>query len=109
MAKNYQLIELDDVEKYTSKILNITNINKIDSDKLFFADADILTTKLRPYLGKSILNNFDDDTLGTTEWIPLKINDKKIIKEYKSKFNSNKEFNDLLMKLLEDYFTSDSE
>ena len=35
--------------------------------------------------------------------------DKKIIKAYKNRFNSNKEFNDLLMKLLEEYFTSDSE
>ena len=35
--------------------------------------------------------------------------DKKIIKAYKNRFNSDKEFNDLLMKLLEDYFTSDSE
>lgn len=35
--------------------------------------------------------------------------DKKIVKAYKNRFNSDKEFNDLLMKLLEDYFTSDSE
>lgn len=35
--------------------------------------------------------------------------DKKLIKAYKDRFNSDKEFNDLLNKLLEQYFTSCSE
>lgn len=35
--------------------------------------------------------------------------DKKIIKAYQNRFNSNKEFNELLIKLLEEYFTSNSE
>lgn len=35
--------------------------------------------------------------------------DRKIFKEYKDKFNSNKEFSLLVKKLLDDYFRSDSE
>lgn len=47
-------------------------VSGIGSDKLRFGNADVLTTKLRPYLGKTILNTFED-AIGTTEWIPLRI------------------------------------
>ena len=47
-------------------------VSEIGSDKLYFGDADLLTTKLRPYLGKTILNEFEG-AIGTTEWIPLRI------------------------------------
>ena len=76
------LVELENVGNHNGKIFDIKEVEEIGSDKLLFADADILTTKLRPYLGKTILNNFDEEAIGTTEWIPLKIDQTKIIKEY---------------------------
>ena len=76
------LVELENVSNHNGQIFDIKEVEEIGSDKLLFADADILTTKLRPYLGKTILNNFDEEAIGTTEWIPLKIDQTKIIKEY---------------------------
>lgn len=52
-------------------------VTAVGSDKLRFGNADILTTKLRPYLGKTILNTFDN-AIGTTEWIPLRIDKDRV-------------------------------
>ncbi|NLK66306.1 MAG: hypothetical protein GX282_02400 [Campylobacteraceae bacterium] len=78
----YLLIELENVGNNNGLVLDIQEVSEIGSDKLLFADADILTTKLRPYLGKSILNEFEKEAIGTTEWIPLKINQNLVLKEY---------------------------
>lgn len=54
-------------------VSGLSDVSDVRSDKLRFGNADILTTKLRPYLGKTILNEYDG-AIGTTEWIPLRIN-----------------------------------
>ena len=53
-------------------VSGVSEVSEVGSDKLRFGNADLLTTKLRPYLGKTILNEFDG-AIGTTEWIPLRI------------------------------------
>lgn len=73
LDSEYELIELEDVEQRTGNLLTSTPVTKIKSDKLLFGDADLLTTRLRPYLGKTILNDRSRPMAGTTEWIPLKV------------------------------------
>jgi restriction endonuclease S subunit len=69
-----ELIELDDVEKRSGVIISSSKVTRLQSAKLLFGSADILTTRLRPNLGKTILNDVHRVLAGTTEWIPLKLN-----------------------------------
>lgn len=69
----YELVELEDVEQRAGNILSSTKMTKIKSDKLLFGDADILTTRLRPNLGKTICNDKSRPLAGSTEWIPVKV------------------------------------
>jgi hypothetical protein len=70
------LVELEDVEKRTGVIQSMHPVEELASDKIIFGTADLLTTRLRPYLGKTILNIKERRLGGTTEWIPLKLNHK---------------------------------
>jgi type I restriction enzyme M protein len=70
----FTLVELEDVEQRTGIILDKHPVTEIQSDKLMFGRCDVLTTRLRPNLGKTILNNPDERLIGTTEWIPFKVN-----------------------------------
>ena len=68
------LIDFEQVEARTGNILDYENyVMEIGSDKLIFGSCDILTNKLRPYLGYTILNQKALLLIGTTEFIPLKI------------------------------------
>jgi type I restriction enzyme, S subunit len=73
LDSEYELIELEDVEARTGNIVTSTMVTNIKSDKLLFGDADVLTTRLRPYLGKTIVNDRSRQMAGTTEWIPIKV------------------------------------
>ncbi len=73
LDSEYELVELEDVEPRTGNVLASTMVTNIKSDKLLFGDADLLTTRLRPYLGKTIENDRSRPMAGTTEWIPLKV------------------------------------
>lgn len=64
-------IDLEHVGRW-GFVSGFSEVSDVGSDKLRFGDADLLTTKLRPYLGKTILNEWDG-AIGTTEWIPLRI------------------------------------
>lgn len=67
------LVELDDVESRTGRIVNEEAVDEIGSDKIVFGECDLLTTKLRPYLGYTILNDPSKDYIGTTELIPFQV------------------------------------
>ena len=83
LDKEYILIELEDIEQRTGKILNMDRIvTEIGSDKTYFGDADLITTKLRPYLGYTILNIPELELIGTTELLPFKVNKDKVYPEY---------------------------
>jgi type I restriction enzyme S subunit len=84
LGSPYILIDFDQVTPLYGRIHDFENIvTEIGSDKLVFGDCSILTNKLRPYLGYTILNPFIDNMIGTTEFIPLKIRDEKILlREY---------------------------
>jgi len=83
LDKEYVLIELEDIEQKTGKILNMQRVvTEIGSDKTYFGDADLITTKLRPYLGYTILNILDLEFIGTTELLPFKVNKDEVYPEY---------------------------
>ncbi len=79
LDKEYILIELEDIEAGTGKIINEDRVvNEIGSDKVCFENCDLLTSKMRPYLGYTILNDSDMNYIGTTELLPFKVNNKRI-------------------------------
>jgi hypothetical protein len=65
------LIDLEHVGRW-GVVSGHSEVSEIGSDKLRFGNADLLTTKLRPYLGKTLFNAFEG-AIGTTEWIPLRV------------------------------------
>lgn len=78
------LIDFEQVEARHGKIKDYDNwVSEIGSNKLVFGDCDLLTNKLRPYLGYTILNEPELNLIGTTEFLPFKVKDKeKVSKEY---------------------------
>lgn len=68
------IIELNDVESRTSIILQERIVSEAGSTKLDFDECDFVFAKLRPYLGKIVLNDPDKNYVGTTEWLPFKVN-----------------------------------
>jgi restriction endonuclease S subunit len=71
LAQPAELIDLENVGPWGA-ISETEEVSAIGSNRLAFGDSDVLTSKLRPYLGKTIHNIFPDG-IGTTEWVPLKV------------------------------------
>ncbi len=75
------IIELEDIEKNTFKLLNKNRKRTPKSSKNEFQKGDILFGKLRPYLKKTIL--IDEDGFCSTEIVPIssfnKINQKYLM------------------------------
>lgn len=72
------ILDLEDVEGRASLITSVTNsgeriVTEVGSQKLDFADCNMVFSRLEPYLGKIVLNNPEKHYIGTTEWIPLKL------------------------------------
>ena len=84
LEDDYILIELDDIEERTGRVINDNRIvNEIGSDKVCFEESDLITSKLRPYLGYTILNDFaEKNYIGTTELIPFKVNKDDVRPKY---------------------------
>jgi len=66
-----QLIDLENVGPWGA-VYDVSEVSSIGSNRLLFGDCDVLTSKLRPYLGKTIHNVFPEG-MGTTEWVPIKV------------------------------------
>ncbi|MDG6986043.1 MAG: hypothetical protein JRM73_04775 [Nitrososphaerota archaeon] len=69
------LIDLEDIEDRHGRIRKERSVSSIGSDKIVFGDCDILFSKLRPYLGKVVINDPKKDYIGTTELLPFKVRD----------------------------------
>jgi restriction endonuclease S subunit len=83
LDKEYILIELEDIESGSGRIINKERIvSEIGSDKTYFNECDLITTKLRPYLGYTILNKPELELIGTTELLPFKIKKELAYPEY---------------------------
>ena len=71
--KNMWILDLEDIEKDTSKLLSRYRIKdkKFNSTKKTFCKGNVLYSKLRPYLNKVMVA--DEDGICTSEIIPLQI------------------------------------
>lgn len=78
LKDDVELIELEDVEQRTGVVLATRTTDEVNSAKLVFGSADILTTGLRPNLGKTFLNDSAKRLAGSTEWIPIKLNQDRL-------------------------------
>ena len=76
------MIELEDIEPFTARIIKEKIVTEIQSDKVVFGNSDILVSKLRPYLGKVVVNDKSKPYIGTTELVPLRIIDKNVQVEF---------------------------
>ena len=65
-----KLIDLDSVYGRCNGLVegSINEVDEIGSDKVIFKGADIIISKLEPYLGKCVVNP-DPKAIGTTEWV----------------------------------------
>lgn len=72
LKKKMILINKEDVEPKTGVIINEDFVDKIESDKIVFGDADLLISKIDPFLGHVILNKKGKEFIGTTEFMSLK-------------------------------------
>lgn len=72
------LIDLENVESRTSRLLNPTEVEEVGSDRIEFGDADIAFAKLEPYLGKIIANRPDERWIGSPEWLLYNINKEEV-------------------------------
>jgi restriction endonuclease S subunit len=83
LDKEYILLDLKDLEAFTGKIANEEKlVTEIGSDKVVFNDADLIVTKIDPYLGYTFVNNKSKPFIGTTELLPFVITEEKAIQEY---------------------------
>lgn len=74
LDEEHILIELEDIESGTGRIINEDKVtNVIGSDKIAFGECDLLTSKIDPYLGYTILNNPSKEYIGTTELLPFRV------------------------------------
>lgn len=74
LDKEYILIELEDIKAGTGRIINEDKAtSEIGSDKVPFDECDLLTSKIDPYLGYTVLNDPSKDYIGTTELLPFKV------------------------------------
>ncbi len=74
LPEERKLLELEDVEGGTGRIINFRLVDEVGSDKVEFGSSDIVFSKLEPYLCKAILNDAAQEYIGSTEWVPLDVN-----------------------------------
>ena len=74
IPENAWMLELEDIEKDTSKLLKRLSFSErlSKSTKNYFKKGDVLYGKLRPYLNKVIIA--DQDGFCTTEIVPINPN-----------------------------------
>ncbi|WP_454149504.1 N-6 DNA methylase [Microbacterium lacticum] len=73
LTEERRLVDLELVEGRQGMItIEIPTVETIGSEKVSFDGADLIFSKLEPYLGKLIINP-DPADIGSTEWVGLKI------------------------------------
>jgi len=77
LNEKFLLLDKEDVEPKTGIILNEEYVDKIESDKVFFGNCDLLISKIDPFLGHVILNDQSKPYIGTTEFVPYKLDEKQ--------------------------------
>jgi restriction endonuclease S subunit len=79
----YILLDLEQLEPKSGTIKTEDNIvTEIGSDKVMFGDADIVISKIDPYLAYVFVNDKEKKYIGTTELLSFKLIDKEIDLQY---------------------------
>ena len=74
------LLNFEDIESYTGRILNKNYIEEIDSEKNIISGNDIVISKMNNHLGYVFLPFQSEDTIiGSSEFIPYLVLDKKFV------------------------------
>ena len=84
------LLNLEDIEKDTGRLLQKNKIIKNQGAKYLFNKGDVLYSRLRPYLNKVLVA--DEDGVCTTEIIPLKPKENTLSGSYLSFFLKSQYF-----------------
>ena len=94
LPKKYILLDLEDLEPLTGRILNEEKIvDEIGSDKVVFGDCDIVISKIDPYLAYVFINDKEKPLVGTTELLPFKLkNNIEVSLEYLKYLLLSKEY-----------------
>ena len=98
-------VEISYLSKEEQEIIN--QVLEEEQIKLTLIQAQKLRLKRNSITYEIVLNILKNEK-NKVEKFTGKL-DKQVFKEYKSRFNSDKEFNILIKKLLDDYFKSDSD
>lgn len=73
LAEERRLVDLELVEGRQAMIaVEVPTVETLGSDKVSFDGADLLFSKLEPYLGKLVIDPNPAD-IGSTEWVGLRI------------------------------------
>lgn len=79
----YILLDLEYLEPKSGRIKSEDNIvTEIGSDKILFGDANVVISKMRPYLAYVFINDKEKKFIGTTELLPFKLLDKAVDLQY---------------------------
>ncbi len=80
--KTYNIIGLENIESYSGKLIDFKPLKGEESrsNKAVFKKGDILYSKLRPYLNKVLIADFDG--IATTEIIPFIADSEKYTNEF---------------------------
>ena len=87
--KNLPYVGMEDVESNTGKFLGSKEVKSVKSVTSCFNQKHVLYGKLRPYLNKVLLPDFEGHC--STEFLPLKPNGKYLIREWLSYWIMSKE------------------
>ncbi len=79
-TKNLPYVGMEDVESGTGKFLGNKEVRKVKSSTSYFNMSHILYGKLRPYLNKVLMPDFEGHC--TTEFLPLKPDAKYLSREW---------------------------
>ncbi|MBO3097837.1 restriction endonuclease subunit S [Gelidibacter pelagius] len=80
--ETYKYVGLENIESNTGKLVDYSETigETIKSSKVYFENENVLYGKLRPYLNKVWVSNFDG--VATTEILPFKTNQDKLLPRY---------------------------
>lgn len=79
-------LNLDQIESHSGKVLSklMLNRNEVGPSTYVFNKGTVLYSKLRPYLNKVVIA--EDDGVATTELIPLRCDESKVLPNYLAHF-----------------------
>jgi len=73
LDESYKLVDLDNINKRFNSLINVEDVNSIESDKTILKNGDIVIAKMTPKLGTMFLNLDHNVYLGSTELVEYKI------------------------------------